>query len=320
MKALILTGKNQPLLYKEVPNPFPTKGEVVVSLKAAALNHRDVWISKGLYPGIKYPAILGSDGAGFLEDKKVIINPSIQWGDQLTYQSSEYRILGLPDDGTFAELVIVDKEQIFDMPAHLSFEQASVLPLAGLTAYRALFTRCKLKKGEKVLITGIGGGVALFALQFALAAKAEVYVTSGKEEKIEKAVQHGAGGGVNYKEEGWSKKLMKLEKGFDVIIDGAGGAGFSHLLKVANTGARICVYGGTAGKITNISPQLLFWKQASVLGSTMGSPEDFKNMLHFVKKHRIVPIIDRIYSLAEGNKAFKRMANSEQFGKIVLSV
>ena len=321
MKALVLVSKDQALAYKDVEKPTYTEGSVLVKLLAAALNHRDVWIEQGKYAGIKYPTILGSDGAGTTEDgQSVIINPSINWGDNPHFQSKSFQILGLPMDGTFAEYISIPEENIVKMPEHLTFQQAAALPLAGLTAFRALFTRCQVKAGEKVLISGIGGGVALFALQFALAAGCEVWVTSSSEEKIDKAVAMGAKGGFDYRTEGWSKTAMETMDGFDCVIDSAAGSGFAELVKTCQPGARLCFYGGTAGLLTGISPQIVFYKQLTIMGSTMGSSAEFKAMVSFVSNHKIVPVVDEVFALSDGNVAFAKMANGQQFGKLVLSI
>ncbi len=320
MKALVLEEKNLPLRTVEVAHPVVGKGQVLVELKAASLNHRDVWIMKGQYPGIKYPLILGSDGAGLLDGKEVLIQPGVGWGDHEGFQGSGYQILGLPQNGTFAEEVAVQQQQVFSKPAHLSMEEAAALPLAGLTAYRVLFARCKAQPEEKVLVTGAGGGVALFCIQFALKAGLEVYATSGADEKIAKAKKLGVAGAVNYKVETWAESLKSQSGGFDVIIDGAGGTSFNQLVKLCNPGARIGIYGGTTGSIPNFSPQPIFWKQLSILGSTMGSDRDFAKMLDFVNLHKIVPIIDSVFRLEEGDRAFKRMEAGEQFGKIVINM
>ena len=320
MKALVLEGEKQPLVFKEVENPQAENNHVIVDLKAAALNHRDVYATKGLYPGVTFPIILGSDGAGVLDGREVIINPSLGWGENPKFQQKSYKILGSPDNGTFAEKILIPQSNVFDKPTHLNFEQAAALPLAGLTAYRALFSKCQLHQGEKVLISGVGGGVALFACQFAIAAGAEVFVTSGSEEKIEKAKALGAKGGANYKSEEWVKELKGMAGGFDVIIDSAGGEGFSSFLKIANPGGRIATYGGTRGKIQNLSPQILFWKQITIYGTSMGSDDDFKNMVDFVNEHKIVPVVDTVFDLKDGNEAFARMDKGLQFGKIVLGI
>ncbi len=336
MKAAVLEGMNQPLVLKDAPTPSPGPGEVLVQLKAAALNHRDVWIQKGQYAGLNYPCIIGSDGVGIVTEvgpdadkaligKEVIINPGLFWGDNPKFPSKQFRILGLPDDGTFAEYIKIPASHVYAKPAQLSFEEAAAIPLAGLTAFRALFSRAGLqaaegRPGEKVLITGIGGGVALFVLQFAIASGAQVFVTSGSDEKIERAKRLGALGGVNYKAEAWSKKLAVQANGFDIIIDSAGGEGFARLIELAAPGGRIATFGGTQGSWKEISPQRVFYKQLNIFGSTMGSAAEFAAMLRFIEEKSIKPIIDQVYLFAEAEQAMRRMAQSEQFGKLVLKV
>jgi zinc-binding alcohol dehydrogenase/oxidoreductase len=320
MKALVLKKTDTYPHLREIELK-QSQQKVKVKVKAAALNHRDVWICKGMYPGIQYPIILGSDGAGEYDGKKVLINPSHQWGEHEYYQEASYMILGLPENGTFAEYLHVEEKYIHDIPGHLDYTQAAALPLAGLTAYRALFSRARLQGGERVFINGIGGGVALFAFQFALAHGAEVWVSSGSQEKMDRALSEGAKGAVNYRSEDWSKSVVKqCGHGFDVIIDGAGGAGFHHLMRLANPGTRIAVYGGTRGAIPQLNTQQLFWKQISILGSTMGSEKDFAAMLDFVSQYKIVPFIDSIYPLRESKQAFERMDKGAQFGKIVFNL
>lgn len=318
MKALVYKEKDAPLAHEDIELPAPATGEVVVTLKAAALNHRDNWITKGMYPGVRENIILGSDGAGIVDGREVILNPNINWGDDQRFPSPEYHMLGMPTNGTFAEQIIVAADRAVDKPAHLSMTEAAALPLAGLTAYRVLFSRCGAKAGDKVLISGVGGGVALFACQFAIAAGCEVFVTSGAAEKIEKAVAMGAAGGANYKDTGWAKSLKKLTGGFDVIIDSAGGDGFADLIKLTKRGARVGLYGGTRGNWQGVSPQIVFFNQIDIRGSTMGSDQDFTDMVSFVGEHEITPVVDASFPLAQGNEAIARMNNGEQFGKIVL--
>lgn len=331
MKALILAGKDQPLQIDTVADPLVKAGTVQVRVKAAALNHRDVWITKGQYAGIKYPIILGSDGAGVVEavgrdlpadwlGRDVVVNPSFDWGTDEAAQGKEFRILGLPDNGTLAELVNVPVAQVHAMPAHLTHVQAAALPLAGLTAYRALFSRAQLRGGDRVLVTGIGGGVALFALQFARAAGCEVWVTSGSPQKLRQAEGLGARGGANYREEGWARRLKEAAGTFDVIVDGAGGPGFADLVDLAAPGGRIAIYGGTAGTIDKLTPQKIFWKQLTICGSTMGSPGDFYNMLRLVEAHKIVPVIDEVFPFADAAQAFEKMDRGGQFGKLVVEI
>jgi NADPH:quinone reductase-like Zn-dependent oxidoreductase len=246
------------------------------------------------------------------------MNPGLNWGDNPDVHSRSFKMLGLPDDGCFAEFVKVPASALFPKPAYLSFEEAAALPLAGLTGYRALFTKGSLKKGDHVLLTGIGGGVALMMLQMAVAVGAHVHVTSGDDAKIEKAKKLGAIGGVNYKTEGWHKLLQASSEGFDLIVDSAGGDGFRHFIDLAKPGGRIVFYGGTQGAITNLNPQKMFWKQLQVKGTTMGTPEEFEAMLQLFETHRIHPVIDAVYSMEEADIAIHKMENASQFGKIVL--
>ena len=224
----------------------------------------------------------------------------------------------MPTNGTFAQYLAIDADRIVNKPPHLTFEQAAALPLGGLTAYRVLVSKCKVRAGEKVLISGIGGGVALFAFQFAMAYGAEVYVTSSSDEKIQKAIALGAKGGINYTTTNWHKTLLKQTGGFDIVIDSAAGDGFHKLIYVCKPGGRIGLYGGTRGMITNLSPQVVFWKQLEIYGSTMGNDSEFKIMVAFVTALKIVPIVDAVFDLKDGNLAIQRMNEGKQFGKIVL--
>jgi zinc-binding alcohol dehydrogenase/oxidoreductase len=320
MRALVLNKTQQPLDLQHFDLATPNEHEVVVALKAAALNHRDWWIRQGQYAGIKFPTILGSDGAGICEGREVIINPSFDWGDNPRFQGSQYRILGLPDHGTFAEQVIVPRSNIVEKPQYLNWEQAAVIPLAGLTAWRVLFSRCELKYGQRLLISGIGGGVALWVLQLAVAYGVEVWVTSGSDEKIARAIALGAKGGANYREQDWDKKLRHEAGLFHVIIDSAAGEGFSNLVNLCAPGGQIGIYGGTTGKINNLAAQNIFWKQISIHGSTMGNHQEFLQLVEFINRHQLVPIVDQVFPLSEGNVALERMATGAQFGKIVLNI
>ncbi|WP_022822723.1 zinc-binding dehydrogenase [Hymenobacter norwichensis] len=332
MQALVLDGINQPVQLREVPTPQPGPGQVLVRLHAAALNHRDVWIQKGQYAGLKFPIILGSDGAGSvteigegadesLRGQAVIINPGHNWGDNPAAQGRDFSILGLPQDGTFADYVCVPARYVQPKPAHLSYEQAAALPLGGATAYRALFTRAALQPGERVLISGVGGGVALLALQMAVAAGAEVWVTSSSEEKIEKAVALGAKGGISYKTEKWPVELTKQAGGgFHVLVDSAAGPGFGDLIDAATPGGRIVFYGATHGNIPTLVARKVFWNQLSLLGSSMGTEQDFAGLLRFFDEHQLVPIVDEMFPLAEGEAALRRMDEGQQFGKLVLKI
>lgn len=330
MKAVVLSAVNQ-LSVSEVPAPVPAAGEVVVTIKAAALNHRDVWIKAGQYAGLKFPCIPGSDGAGVVSavgegvdaawiGREVIINPSFGWGASAAAQGMEFSILGLPRDGTLAQGVAVPVGQLALKPEHLAWKDAAALPLAGLTAYRAVFTRAGLKAGERVLITGIGGGVALFALQFAVAAGADVWVTSSSVEKIAQAVKLGAKGGFNYTEKTWAAEALKSAGGFDVIVDSAGGDGFDAVLDVAAPGGRIVFFGATRGNPPGLAMRKVFWRQLSLLGTTMGSPEDWAAMVAFVNAKKIRPVVSALLPMEHAEEAFGLMERGAQFGKIVVTV
>ncbi len=332
MKAIQFKSPDAPCSIQEVEKPEPAIDEVRIKIVAAALNRRDYWIKKGIYQGSKYPCIPGSDGAGIIDavgslidksnlGREVIINPGLDWGDNNDFHSSNFHILGLPTPGTFAQYICVPFKSVWTKPGNYTFEQAAALPLAGLTAYRALFTRGELQQGENIFITGIGGGVAMFMLKFALAAGANVFVSSSSEKKIKKAIQAGATGGVLYTEGDWDKQISQMATaGFELIVDSAGGENFSKLLSLLKIGGRIVIFGGTAGKITDITPAKIFWKQASILGTTMGSPTDFESMLNFIDKHSLNPEIDKIFPMEDTEIAFKQMENQDQFGKLVIKI
>jgi NADPH:quinone reductase-like Zn-dependent oxidoreductase len=331
VKALVLNELKAPLALEERPDLEPAAGEVVVQLKAAALNRRDYWIVQGLYPGIVTPVVLGSDGAGVVSkvgdgadrgwlSREVVINPGWNWGDDPAAQAGDFQILGLPRDGTFATEVAVPAEFLHARPSHLDWQQAAALPLGGVTAFRAVHTQGRVREGERVLVTGIGGGVATFALQFAKAAGATVFVTSSSPEKIAKAVELGATAGFDYRQEGWSKQLAAEYGPMHLIVDSAGGDGYADLLNLAAPGGRVVNYGATAGPPKKLDLFKLFWKQLHLVGSTMGSPDDFAAMLELVEKHGIAPVIDSTRPLDEGNDALESMRSSKQFGKLVLEV
>ncbi len=319
MKAAVLTEVNKPFVFKS----YSLDKEILnnmskVEMQFSALNRRDYFISIGKYARIQTPIILGSDGSGLLDGRRVLFNPSMNWVGSENHQPNDYQILGMPQSGTFSEKILIQNSQIYDIPHHLTMEEGAALPLAGLTAYRVLVNKCKIQRGETVLITGAGGGVSTFLIQFCLAIGARVFVTSGNTDKISYFSNIGIEAGVLYTDDNWDKDLLRLSEGFDVIIDSAGGDGFGKLLKLAKPGGRIGVYGGTMGIVNNFSPQILFWKQLTVYGSTMGSRKDFEDMLDFVSKYKIHPIIDKIFDLSDINLAFQRMKNQQQIGKILL--
>jgi NADPH:quinone reductase-like Zn-dependent oxidoreductase len=328
MKALILTGPGTTEL-KEVPVPELSPGKALVKMKAASMNRRDEWIKEGKYPGIKYGGILGSDGCGVVEKvfsesdehwvgQDVVINPNIGWGPDSEVQAKTYTILGMPVDGTFAEYICVPVDRLQRKPIHLNPLQAATLPMGGLTAYRALFKRGNLKEGQNVLISGFGGGVAQFAFSFAQAAGANVYVSSGSDQKIEKALKLGAKGAFNYKRETTYADLWKTKGGFDLVIDSAGGDQINNFIKTLKPLGKIVFYGATNGLPGKVDLYRMFWNQLSLLGSTMGNDEEFADMIKFVEKHQLKPIIDSIRPFNKVAESFSDIVLPDKVGKIVL--
>ncbi|KAF2010439.1 NAD(P)-binding protein [Aaosphaeria arxii CBS 175.79] len=333
-----------PLEKITLPEPKPSENQVVVSISAAALNHRDLFIRQHLYPGTTFGVPLLADGVGVVTsagsspsaqqwlNKRVILNPGTGWKDSLDgpEHPKGYAILGgtkTNPAGTLAEKVLIEASELEEAPKGLSDAEAAALPLTGLTAWRAFFVKTgNAKPGYNILITGIGGGVALMTLLFAVAQGCNVYVTSGSEEKIQKAKALGAAGGVNYKEQGWEKKLQGLlpqnRKYLDAIVDGAGGDVVSKGMKLLKAGGVISVYGMT------ISPKMDFLMGAvlrniEVKGSTMGSRKEFAEMVDFVNKKNLKPVVSRVVNgldLAAIDTLFDDMKNASQFGKLVVQI
>ncbi len=319
-----------PFEVREQKPPVPVKDQALVRLHAASLNHRDLWIRSEQSNVSEHGIILGSDGCGVVEavgeegdasliGKEVIINPSLEWGKEPGFQSDAFKILGYPDHGTFASHIVISKKYLHDKPQHLTATEAAAVPLSALTAYRALFTKARLRPGEKVLITGIGGGTALWALQLAVAFQAKVFVTSSSKEKMDRALALGATGAFNYKQAGWVDEAKKQHRGFDVVIDSAAGPQFKNLLDVAMPGGRVVVFGRTAGDMSDIPPRLIFSKQLSIHGTMMGTRDEFLSMLDFIEKRQVHPVIDSTFTLDQIESAFERMTSAHQFGKIVIS-
>jgi zinc-binding alcohol dehydrogenase/oxidoreductase len=335
MKAVVLRelGGPEKLRVEEVADPQPNAHEVLVRLKAAAINHRDVFIRQGKYAGIKLPIILGSDGAGEVVavgaevdpsfiGKAVVSNPSLDWGEDERVQGPAFRILGLPDNGTYSQFVKVPAANVHAKPSTLSFEEAAAIPLAGLTAYRAVATRAKVQAGETVLVTGIGGGVASFVLQIANHFGARVFVTSGSDTKLARAQALGAEGGANYRTGNWVKAIASLtgDNGVDVIIDSVGGKTFAQALEVIKPGGRIVTYGATTGAAKEIEVRRIFWKQLTILGSTMGTQLEFGAMLELFANSTLRPVVDHVFALDDVQSAHRRLEAAEHFGKIVMRI
>lgn len=324
-------GGPQNLRIDDVPVPEPGAGEAVVRVSAAAFNRRDVFITQGLYPKIALPVILGSDGAGEVaavgdgvsgldEGDAVVIDPMLGWGDDpRVWDVRSSSILGMPHAGTFAQYVSVPAGNVYAKPRHLSMQEAAAIPLAGLTAYRATFTRGELKPGETVLITGVGGGVQTFVLLFAKHAGARAIVTSGSDEKLERAKALGADAGLNYRTApDWHKELRGMGP-IDLVVDSSGGDTVAKAIDAVRPGGRIAIYGGTNLDAT-IKMFPLFWKHVTIVGTSMGSLQDFASMVALFDESGLRPAVDQIFAMDDAVKAAERMASSNQFGKIVLAI
>ena len=309
------------LRFEEVPDPQPAPGEVVVELRAAALNRRDLLVRRGVYP-FPLPIVPGSDGAGVRRDtgEEVVINPGLGWGADDSAGGDDWQILGGPRDGTYAELVVVPEENVCPKPARFSWEEAASFPLACVTAYRALFSRGEVHGGSTVLILGAGSGVSTFAVQLAAQAGARVLVTSSAQEKVERACALGAEAGVLYTEGDWAEEIRGLTggRGVDVVIDSVGST-WPESLRAIRKGGRVVAFGATGGTEATLQVRPFYLQWLSLLGTTMGSPNDFAAMVRMVQTGGWRPVLDSVRPLAEAGAALDRLESGEHFGKLVLT-
>ena len=324
MKAIRIHEDGGPdvLRYEDVPDPVPAPGEVLIALRAASLNHLDLWIRQGL-PSVPKPRILGADGAGvvaalgegvegFSEGDRVVINPGIEHGATIA-------VIGEHSDGTHCELISLPAKQVFRLDDSLSFEQAAAFPLVYETAYRMLVTKAGLREGEWVLIWGIGGGVATAAFEISRALGARTIVTSGSDEKLARARQWGADVTVNHAE-GDVAAAAKEAGGADVVVETVGEATWARSLGAVKPGGRVVVCGATSGPNPPAQLHRFWWKQLTVFGSTMGTREDFLGAYELVRSGRARIHVDSVLPLAEARSAHERLERGEQLGKIVLAI
>ena len=327
MRAAVIHEYGDPSVLREdeLPDPVAGAGQVVVELKAAALNRRDTYLRKGVNPTYHFPLplVLGSDGAGIRRDtgEEVVVYPMLGWGEREETPAPGYEILGGPSDGTYAELVAVPAENVFPKPRRFSWEEAAAFPLAGLTAHRALFSRAALRAGETVLVLGAGSGVSTIAVSLAHQAGARVLVTSSSAEKIERARELGAEGGVDYTGGDWVAEVRELAggEGIDVVVDSVGST-WPDSLRCLRPGGRLAVFGATAGATVELEVRPIYFGQFSILGTTMGSAKDFAALLRAVDEGDWVPVIDSVRPLAEAAAAHERLEAGDHFGKLVLSI
>jgi NADPH:quinone reductase-like Zn-dependent oxidoreductase len=319
-------GGPEVLVLEDAPDPEPGPGEVLVRLRASALNHLDVWIRRGL-PSVPKPRILGADGAGVVEalgegvsgfdlGQRVVLNPGIEVG------GGRIHVIGEHGDGTNAELIAVPATNVHTIPEGLSFEEAAAFPLVFETAYRMLVTRAGLREGEWVLAWGVGGGVSTAALAIAKALGARVFVTSSSETKLERARELGADATVNHATGDVKEAVKEATEGhgIDVVVENVGEATWATSLQVAAPGGRITVCGATSGPNPPAALHRIWWKQLSILGSTMGTGEDFAGAYELVASGRALPVLDSVLPLEEIRAAHERLEAGEQLGKIVLTI
>lgn len=343
MKAVQLHdhGGVDKLRYEDAPDPvLDAPDDVIVRLEAASLNHIDLWNRKGL-TGMKveFPHILGADGAGVVQGvgsavqhvkqgDSVCLYPPVGCGrcefcaTAREFMCIRLRVLGEGMKGTYAEQVKVPAANCFPVPPGYSFAEAAAFPLVFVTIWRMLITNAQLRPGEKVLILGIGGGVALAALQIAKAMNAWVAVTSSSDEKLKKAKDLGADYGLNYTQSDFSREIRARtdKRGVDVVVDCIGGESWAKSLATLVKGGRLVTCGATAGANPPTDIRRIFWNHLSIFGSTLGSREEFRQVLNFVDTARLKPILDRTFSLADAAAAQTRLEQRGQFGKIILTM
>lgn len=315
------------LKLKEMPAPSPGNNEVVIKLKTAGLNRRDLYIPNRR-GNDKEALILGSDGAGIVDSvgegvksvkigDEVIINPSLRWEENTPAPPLSFDLLGMPDHGTFAEKILLSEDQVEKKPKHLNWEEAGVLALSALTGYRALVTKGQVKEGETLFIPGAGSGVSTYMIQFAKSLGAKVIVTSRSEEKLERAKKLGADITIPTNSD-WNKELE--DEVIDLVIDSVGAATFNRSLKVLKKGGRIVTFGATTDDNIDLNLRDFFYGQYQLFGSTMGSREELRELLELMEKHELHPVVDKVFPLTETEQAFEYLQAGGQFGKIALKI
>ncbi|MBD1224367.1 zinc-binding dehydrogenase [Virgibacillus halodenitrificans] len=315
------------LKIKEMPDPVALDNEVVVSLRTAGLNRRDLYIPNRR--GEEQDAlILGSDGAGIIDSvgkevtefqvgDEVIINPALRWDRNSDAPPKGFDILGMPDHGTFAEKIAISAEQVERKPSHLTWDEAGVLALSALTGYRALFTKGEIKKGDTVFIPGAGSGVATYLISFAKNVGAKVIVSSRSQDKLQKAKELGADITLT-NDSDWTSKLKK--ETVDLVIDSVGKATFNRSLEVLKKGGRMVVFGATTEDTIDLDLRAFFYGQYQLFGSTMGSRQELTALLNHIENFSMRPVVDSIYNLDEMQDAFDLLKQNEQFGKIAIKI
>jgi NADPH:quinone reductase-like Zn-dependent oxidoreductase len=318
-------GGPEVLTYEDAPDPSPRPDEVLVRLHAASLNRLDIWVRRGL-PSAPKPRILGADGAGVVEavgadvdglepGQRVVINPGLEHGERIT-------VIGEHMDGTHAELIAVPATNVYPLPDGIGFEEAAAFPLVFETVYRMLVTRAGLVAGEWVLVWGAGSGIGSASLALGKALGGRVLATSSSPEKLERARELGADAVANHSDEDVVAVAREVTDGHgvDIVVEHVGEATWQRSLQAVRAGGRITVCGATTGPNPPAALHRIWWKQLSILGSTMGRRADFEAAFELVSAGRARPIVDSVFSLAETRAAHERLESGDQFGKIVLTI
>lgn len=325
MKAFVI--EQGELKITDVQEPEAKKGEVLVALKTAGINHRDLNLLKR-HGNKPEPLVIGSDGAGVVEavgegvsnvevGDEVIINPALRWFANSDTPPPEFDILGMPDHGTFAEKIALSAEQVEKKPPHLSWGEAGGLALPALTGYRALFTKGQVKKGDTLFIPGAGSGVATFLIQFAKNIGARVIVTSRSEDKLAHAKELGADLAIATDSD-WEKELEN--ETIDLAIDSVGAATFNRTLDVLKKGGRIVIFGATTDDVVDFNLRKFFYGQYQLFGSTMGSRDELRELINHLDQYKMHPIVGKVFELEEAQQAFDYLKDAKQFGKVILRI
>ncbi|MDX8044853.1 zinc-binding dehydrogenase [Gracilibacillus sp. S3-1-1] len=325
MKAYVIQNGEYQL--KDVEQPDPESNQVIVRLRTAGLNHRDLMIKNRVGNQEGY-YILGSDGAGVIEQvgvkakhfkvgEEVIINPGLNWYHNSEAPPKDFEIVGVPYNGTFAEYILISEDFIERKPTHLNWQEAGVFALSALTGFRALFTQGQIKKGETLFIPGVGGGVSSFIIQMAKAVGARVITTSRNPDKLKQAEQLGFDRGIGT-EDNWQAALV--DEQIDLVIESIGGSTFNRSLEVLKKGGRIVTFGSSTNDEMTFNLRSFFYGQYKMIGSTMGSKEELQQLIAFSEKHNIKPMLDRGYNLDEIDQAFTYLASQNQLGKLYVNI
>ena len=342
MKALAFNefGGPDKLKLQDVPDPKIKPNEVLVRVRACALNHLDIFVREGI-PALKTPrpfwtgcdiagdiAEVGAEVQGVKVGDRVAVNPNLTCGRcEFCVQGEDslcvrYGILGEHAPGGMAELVAVRGDNVLKPPDHISYEDAASFVLTNMTAWRMVVTQGRVQAGHDVLILGVGGGVSSTAVQIAKLGGARVIVTSSSDEKLERARRLGADVGINYTKEDWAKKVLELtgRRGVDLVIENVGAATWKGSLAAVRKGGRIVTCGATSGPIGETDIRVVFWKQLSIIGSTMANRKEFNDVMRLFFAGKLKAIVDEVVPLKDGAAAQQRLAEGKQFGKIVLTV